>query len=115
MEDKKIDILGSEWTVKLLPKTVDPILEDCDGYCDWTMRKIVVEDITGFGSSLGDLKAYHNKVLRHEIVHAFLFESGLYENSQEIDAWARNEEMVDWIARQGPKIYKAWEAAGALD
>lgn len=25
------------------------------------------------------------------------------------DAWARNETMVDWIARQGPKIYAAWQ------
>ena len=47
---------------------------------------------------------------RHEIVHAFLFESGLAENSE----WAQNEEMVDWIAKQGPKLIKAWQEAGAL-
>ncbi len=52
--------------------------------------------------------------LRHEIVHAFLGESGLSANSNESDAWARNEEMVDWFALQGPKIYKAWQEAGAV-
>ena len=31
------------------------------------------------------------------------------------DAWASNEAMVDWIARQGQKIYAAWREAGALD
>ena len=52
--------------------------------------------------------------LRHEIVHAFLGESGLSANSNETDAWARNEEMVDWIAIQGPKIWKAWKEVGAV-
>ena len=51
-----------------------------------------------------------NKVKRHEIIHAFLFESGLAENS----AWAQNEEMVDFFAIQFPKLLKAFETAGAL-
>ena len=50
------------------------------------------------------------KNVRHELVHAFLFECGLAENSN----WAQNEELVDWIAIQGPKIYKAWQDAGAV-
>ena len=53
-------------------------------------------------------------LLRHEIVHAFLEESGLSTNSDSIDAWARNEEIVDWIAIQGPKIYAAWEKVGSV-
>ena len=36
----------------------------------------------------------------HEIVHAFLHESGLSSNSE----WAMNEEIADWIALQLPKI-----------
>ena len=44
------------------------------------------------------------------VPHVFLFECGLAENSP----WAQNEELVDWIAIQGPKIHKAWEEAGAL-
>ena len=54
------------------------------------------------------------KVLRHEIVHAYLCESGLEHCSLGEDSWATNEEMVDWMAIQGPKLYKAWEEAGAL-
>ena len=52
---------------------------------------------------------------RHEIVHAFLLESGLAECSGDTDCWAQNEAMVDWFARQGQKIYAAWLEAGALD
>ena len=57
-----------------------------------------------------DLSIQSKKVVRHEIVHAFLTESGLAENS----FWAQNEELVDWIAIQGPKLIKAWQEAGAL-
>ena len=39
-------------------------------------------------------------VIRHEIVHAMLYESGLWESTK----WACNEEIVDWIAMQFPKL-----------
>ena len=31
-----------------------------------------------------------------------------------LNGYAQNEELVDWIARQGPKLYRAWAEAGAL-
>ena len=55
------------------------------------------------------------QTLRHEIIHAFFDESGLQASSMQYDgAWSRNEEMVDWFAWIGPKIYKAWVEAGAI-
>ena len=55
------------------------------------------------------------ETLRHEIVHAFFNESGLKESSNGCESgWAKNEEMVDWIALQLPKIYKACESVNAL-
>lgn len=113
MADKFVHILGSIWTIKEQSVSENNLLESCDGYCDWTVKEIVVERERN--GTLGDIEAYIRKVIRHEIVHAFLFESGLYESSSLTDAWAKNEEMVDWIARQGQKIYCAWKEAGALD
>ena len=108
----KINILGSEWTIIERPEAEDKRLDGCDGYCDWTTREIVVErEMQG---NLGDMEAYIRKVKRHEIVHAFLEESGLAECSGTSYAWAMNETMVDWIARMGEKIYKAWSDAGAI-
>ena len=108
----KINILGSEWTIIERPEAEDKRLDGCDGYCDWTTREIVVErEMQG---NLGDMEAYIRKVKRHEIVHAFLEESGLAECSGTSGAWAMNETMVDWIARMGEKIYKAWSDAGAI-
>ncbi len=113
MADKKVNILGSVWTIKEESVSENSLLENCDGYCDWTVKEIVVEREKN--GALGDMETYIRKVLRHEIIHAFLFESGLYESSALADAWAKNEEMVDWIARQGQKIYDAWKEANALD
>ena len=61
-----------------------------------------------------DMECYIKKVLRHEIVHAFLFESGLGECSHSSEMWAKDEEIVDWFARQGDKIYNTWKEVGAL-
>ena len=60
--------------------------------------------------NVSDWAAIRRQTLRHEIVHAFFLESGLGSESD----YAQNEELVDWIARQGPKLYRAWAEAGAL-
>lgn len=39
----------------------------------------------------------------------FLFESGL-----DSESWGRNEEIVDWIANQFPKMMKAFDEVNAL-
>mgnify|MGYP001772066612 FL=1 len=110
MNDRKINILGSEWTIKEQSETENELLKNCDGYCDWTTKEIVIE--REFNGALSNMQRYINKVTRHEIIHAFLFESGLSECSGEAEAWAEHEEMVDWFARQGSRIYAAWVAAG---
>ena len=72
----------------------------------------MVEDMSSHENSIGakkDLKNYQRQVIRHEILHAFLYESGLEGNS-----WAINEEMVDWLAIQFPKIEKAFREVGCI-
>lgn len=61
--------------------------------------------------SVKDLVAYQKKVIRHEIIHAFLYESGLWQNAYSSKCWAQNEEMVDWMAIQFPKIQSAYKEA----
>jgi len=113
MNDREINILGTKWTIKEQSKIENELLDCRDGYTDWTTKEIVIAREQD--GNLSDMEAYIREVLRHEIVHAFLFESGLAECSSQSYVWAQNEEMVDWIARQGQKIYKAWLEAGALD
>jgi hypothetical protein len=105
---KKINVLGAKYTVIEQSESQNPKLKKCDGYCDETVKNITVVNLServNDDMSKGDLLGeYRKKVMRHEIIHAFLYESGLAENSD----WARNEEIVDWIAMQFPKLLKVF-------
>ena len=101
----KIDVLGAEYTLTVIRGSKEPRLKDCDGFCDETTKEMLVEnyeDSKGEPNCKQNLLVQTNKVKRHEIIHAFLFESGLAENS----SWAQNEEMVDFFAIQFPKLLK---------
>ncbi len=116
----RLNILGTEYTVTVKKYDGDEYFKraDCNGYCSQSLKEIVVCDMAtypGWEHETQDVVDIQKKLtLRHEITHAFFKESGLSYNSSHTDAWARNEEMVDWFALQGPKIYKAWQEAGAL-
>lgn len=110
--DKYANILGTKYTIEILKECDDSKLKICDGYVDWTIKKIVVGDFESDENSLKDLKEYTKKVIRHEIIHAFLIESGLWECSRKESSWARSEEMTDWIARQFHKIADVFNELG---
>lgn len=109
---KKINVLGTEYTVEIIPKSEDKFLERCDGYCDKTSKKIVVK-AKDEGNELDFFETYQKKVIRHEIIHAFLFESGLEENFKH-EEWGHDETQIDWFAVQFPRLMKAFEEADAL-
>nr|DAF80502.1 MAG TPA: Methyltransferase FkbM domain [Bacteriophage sp.] len=108
----KIDILGTEYKVVQGSQATLPELADVDGYTDTSTKTIVVDDMKSIINEKGmkkNLEEHKKAIMRHEVIHAFLFESGLAENSNTSDAWAVNEEMVDWLAIQAPKIYKTFQ------
>lgn len=108
----KIDVLGEKYSIVISNENEEPRFSRVSGFCDNTTKQCVVDDFSGSSNPMckGDLSLQMKKNLRHEIIHAFLYESGLAENSD----WALNEEIVDWIALQGLKFYKAWQEAGAV-
>lgn len=112
MNTMKIDVLGTAYTIQELTREEDSYLQNVDGYCDKTTHRIVVATPDA-DSDLGDFSVYRNKVMRHEIIHAFLFESGLHENWKH-DAYGHDEMYVDWIAVQFPKMLQAFKDADAL-
>ena len=112
----KIDILGTEYRIEIHKVSEDSFMEEkgLAGYCEEENKLIVVADMSEEKYFVGmDEKAqetYRKKTLRHEIIHSFLNESGLSDSSNQFDgAWAKNEEMVDWLAIQTPKIYKTFQ------
>ena len=100
MNKNTVSVLGEEYTIHLLNPEDD------------THEIVVQRDLRDPNDpvNVSDWGAIRKQTIRHEIVHAFFFESGLGGESD----YAQNEELVDWIARQGPKLYRAWAEAGAL-
>ena len=79
---KRINVLGTNYTIEYKSFKDDEKLKDLDGYTDFYLKRIVVEEDFEDRIKLKEkIKAYQNKILRHEIIHAFLFESGLDCNS----------------------------------
>lgn len=116
MISDSVIILGVPWKIALRKKREDKYLEDVCGYCDNTVKTIVVRKFHAASepNECADLRELERSVLRHEIVHAFMYESGLSNNSSSADQWAKNEEMIDWIAQQHGKIHAAFVEAGAI-
>lgn len=117
----KIDILGTEYRIEIHKVSEDSYMKEkgLAGYCEEENKLIVVADMSEEKYFVGmDEKAqetYRKKTLRHEIIHAFLNESGLSDSSNRFDgAWAKNEEMVDWLAIQAPKIFSTFKKMNIL-
>ena len=100
-----VNILGTDYEVITQTEEENPKLKEAYGLCEMYSKKIVLSDIKEDVMNVDNIEAFTRKVVRHEIVHAFFAESGLRSNSD----YAQNEELVDWIAIQFPKIAKAFK------
>ena len=110
---KKINILGTEYIIIFDSPEMD-MPEDADGCMDHSTKTIRIAKFVRKRESVQDLDFYRNRVLRHEIIHAFLYESGNWDNSSTSEAWGTDETITDWFAIQSPKIYKVFEEMGCL-
>lgn len=122
-----VNILGTPYTVEMKKYDEDKMFSEkgFGAYCWEPMKMIVVGNLETFpgnvseSSKKDDISAAHKcerHNLRHEIVHAYLNESGLSVNAfNPKDGWAKNEEMVDWIAIQSPKLFKTFIELGVLE
>lgn len=115
MENKTVNILGTEYAIKRKKEDEDDKLKENDGYCDSSTKEIVLLIYEDDVMNKNSMEQYYKQVLRHEIVHAFLSESGLESNAGKYNnSWAYNEEMIDWFAIQSPKIFKVFQELDIL-
>lgn len=121
MSEKKISVLGTEYTIKTVKYDEEEAFDrrSIAGFCDGYTKEIIVCDMHTYKGweheAEKTIEICHKQNIRHEIVHAFFMESGLRDNALDFDGpWCSNEELVDWIAWKGPQIYEAWKAADAL-
>lgn len=114
MEKQTVNILGTEYTIEHLKRYEDSMLNsgEADGYCDSTSKRIVLR-IEDEKDNSDDYSVYLKKLTRHEIIHAFLFESWLGSNFEH-PGFGHEETMVDWIAYQFPKMLKIFQELDIL-
>jgi hypothetical protein len=111
-----INILGVEYAIqeKAYRETKDVHLENSNGYCSKNLPLIIVEKYpyvqqAHSGETFKDEERLEKaRILRHEIIHAFFKESGLWK-------YGNREELVDWFAIQYPKISKVFEKANCAE
>lgn len=102
MQKTTVNILGTEYDLYTGAKEAEfPGLEAASSFVLLTDKIIVIS-----AQARRESKEIEARCIRHELIHAFLYESGLDDNS----TWAGNEEMVDWLALQMPKIRAAEES-----
>ena len=113
-----VNILGTKYKIRSSIKDDEYLKEKgYGGYCTNNTKLIVIGTKNMFGKYSDEeylLRA--NRYLRHEILHAFLNESGLKDNSCDTNGgWSNNEEMVDWFAIQSPKIFQVYKILNILE
>ena len=118
-------VLGTAYRVEMRKNIEDSTFEreGFEAYCCGIERLIVIGDLDSFDTVTDD-NAKQDKTanrkseclnLRHELIHAYLNESGLTACSFVYKSgWAKNEEMVDWFAIQSPKIFATYKELGIL-
>ena len=117
----KVNILGTEYKIEIHKVSENDYLREhrLAGYCAEEGKLIVVADMSEKeyfpNMDEQEQEIYRKKTLRHEIMHAFLNESGLSDSSSVPDCgWAKHEEMIDWFAIQSPKMFQAFKEVDCL-
>lgn len=99
----KINILGQQYELLLKTEVEFPKLKamGANGLAELYTKQLIInrDSLTETEETFDNLPAYIDKVVRHEIIHAYFHEAGLVH-------YCNDEELVDWLALQIPKIIK---------
>jgi hypothetical protein len=112
MKHKKINILGTEYTIIFQTSNENNKLSEYVGLTEFYSKKLIIKTVESFKSnmSLENINEFEKDTLRHEIMHAFFHESGLSD-------YTNDEVLIEWIALQFNKIrnvVEKLEAEGLL-
>lgn len=114
-KNSKVNILGSEYKIICCKVGEHKLLTgNYSGRTDISTKEIIIREKDD-ECDMQEYEVFQKHILRHELIHAFLFESGLDSSVTRIcGPWTDNEEMIDWLAIQSPKIFKVFEELGIL-
>ncbi len=105
---KEIEILGTVYQFVVEDEELEQ--KNLDGVCLCYAKKIQVrpaEKMLGSYDTMEEKQSRYREVVRHELVHAFFFESGL-------ESYSDDEVLVDWLAKMAPKMAELFQEEGCL-
>lgn len=105
MENKKVNILGTEYKMKFNHKA-----EDSDGESYFYKKRIEIKPIKRMLDKLAskkDKRERQKEVIRHELFHCYFHE---LVN----DNYAYDENLVDTLAILSPRIFKQFQELDIL-
>lgn len=114
MKIYNLNILGSKWKLKEISRDSDPMFGMVDGYTDRSSRTMLVaNEGTCEPGAFSNWPEYLKSVKRHEIIHAFMLESGLAQETYH-PSYGTDEQAVDFFAIQFPKMLEVFQKADAI-
>lgn len=113
MTKEYVNVLGTTYSI-VMDVPLENMPEEADGCVDITTCTIKIAEMKSDKNSVQDMEMYRKKVLRHEIIHAFFYESGIWSNSSSSEPWGMDEQLTDWIAIQFPKLLNAFKWVDCL-
>lgn len=99
-----VDVLGCVYNIVMIDKEYKnppERLEEESAFVDVINKVICIDRRDEGNGDIGDPSEFEF-LMRHELAHAFLYESGLEE-------YSNDETLVNWIAIQSYKIFKCFE------
>lgn len=105
----KLNVLGTDYTINIVKKEDNismSTIPELEGYCDFTTKEIFVcnflkPEVSKDSVNMKDLAIIMKHVLRHELIHAYFYESGFDTG---IGNFEKGEDMIDWFSLQEPKM-----------
>lgn len=99
-----VSIMDAAYSIEWAESLAE-ICPEADAVCLAERRAILIARDFGKGwMTAGEREELLEHIVRHEVIHAFLAECGLDSCTAPAEAWAENEEMVDWFAKMLPRI-----------
>lgn len=103
-----MNILGIKYMVIRDESLLNENLDGVEQKYSKVIRIVPKEKMLNSDSSEAEKTLRYKEVLRHEIIHAFFDEAGLSNYSE-------NEQLVDWLAVQIPKMCDVFKEQNCLD
>lgn len=104
----KISVMGSEFEIIYTTEEEDPTIKGKSGVCYSLLQKIKIDQYIYLDDADGSVAEAEKAskllsllaILRHEIIHAFFFQSGLDSQC----SFAVDEVLIDWLSLKLPEI-----------